>query len=83
MDVLARQVWVGNVPGEYEIGDVKAALYDNKFALPCHVKLEWGPHDSKYAILTFRTQGQAAQLRAKEGVHDALIWEGGRYAVIK
>ena len=80
---LERQVWVGNIHGFYTMQDVRAAVFDNKYALPCHVKLEWGPHDSKYAILTFRTQGQAAQLRKLEGVHDALIWERGRYAVIK
>ena len=80
---IEKQVWVGNIPDWYGIDDVKQAVFDNKFGMPCYVKLERGPHDTKYAILTFRTVDHARELRSLAGVEDALVWTGGRYAVIR
>ena len=83
MTINPRKAWVGNIPHWYKVHDVRRAVNDAGFGTPSHVNLEWGPNDSQYAVLTFRSIEQAQYMVQAGQRRSAMFWEDGWHAVIR
>ena len=67
MSAEERAVRVSNVPVNYGIRQVRGAVANTGLYPPVEVSLRWDPTtNTQYAILTFRTREDAAQMRREE-----------------